>query len=95
MKNVFFLLRMLPLNFQLNSDESHSSDDAYNASCLSPSSNTLVREIASLTEDDKMQSDVQRRKRKVSVPLHYLPVLLCTKPKFAFSANNVDQISRS
>ena len=36
-----------------NSDESHSSDDAYNASCLSPSSNTLVQEISSLTEDDK------------------------------------------
>ena len=41
-----------------NSDESHSSDDAYNASCLSPSSNALVWEIPSLTEDDKRQINV-------------------------------------
>lgn len=54
-----------------NSDESHSSDDAYNASCLSPSSNALVREIASLTEDDKMQTDVRRTNRKTSMPLRF------------------------
>ena len=40
-----------------NSDESHSSDDAYNASCLSPSSNALVLEIPSLTEDDKRKTN--------------------------------------
>ena len=76
-----------------NSDESHSSDDAYNASCLSPSSNALVWDIPSLTKDDKRQTNVRRTKRKVIVRLHYLLALLCTKPEFSFSANNVDQIN--
>lgn len=54
-----------------NSDESHASDDAYNASCLSPSSNPIVWETASVTEDDKTQTDVRRSRRKTSMPLRF------------------------